>query len=47
MWKKVTDLLKEKLQDKLVFDDDLLIPDERAVEKLNSVVSDTTDLILG
>ncbi len=45
--KKVIGLLKEKLQDKLVFDDDLLIPDERAVEKLNRFVSDTTDLILG
>ena len=45
--RKVAELLKEKLQDKLIFDDDLLIPDERAVGKLNSFVSDATDLILG
>lgn len=45
--RKAAELLKEKLQDKLVFEDDLLIPDETAVEKLNNVVSDTTDLILG
>lgn len=45
--RKVSELLKEKLQDKLVFDDDLLIPDEIAVKRLNGIVSDTTDLILG
>lgn len=45
--KKVEELLKEKVDAVLVFDDDLLIPDENAVEKLNSVVSDTTDLIIG
>lgn len=45
--RKVSALLKEKLQDKLVFDDDLLIPDEIAVKRLNGIVSDTTDLILG
>ena len=44
--KKAAELLKEKLQGKLVFEDDLLIPDETAVEKLNNVISDTTDLIL-
>ena len=45
--RKAAELLKEKLQDRLVFEDDLLIPDETAVEKLNSVISDTTDLIFG
>ena len=45
--RKAAELLKEKLQDKLVFEDDLLIPDETAVEKLNNTICDTTDLILG
>lgn len=45
--RKAEEFLKEKLQDKLVFEDDLLIPDETAVERLNGIVSDTTDLILG
>ena len=45
--KKAEELLKDKFQDKIVFEDDLLIPDETAVEKLNNVVSDKTDLILG
>ncbi|MDD6308513.1 MAG: sn-glycerol-1-phosphate dehydrogenase [Clostridia bacterium] len=45
--RKVAELLKEKLQDELVFEDNLLIPDETAAEKLNNIISDTTDLILG
>ena len=45
--RKAEEFLKEKLQDKLVFEDDLLIPNETAVEKLNDIVSDKTDLILG
>lgn len=45
--RKAKELLKEKLQFKLVFEDDLLIPNETAVERLNNAVSDTTDLILG
>ena len=45
--RKAAELLKEKLQGEIVFEDDLLIPDETAVEKLNSVISDTTDLIFG
>ncbi len=45
--RKAAELLKEKLQDKLVFSDDLLIPDEAAVEKLDRIISDTTDLLLG
>ena len=45
--RRTAELLKEKLQGKIIFEDDLLIPDEKAVERLNSAVSDTTDLILG
>lgn len=47
MRKKTAELLNEKLQGEIVFEDDLLIPDERAVERLNNVVSDRTDLIMG
>ena len=45
--RKVSELLGNKLQDSLVFNDELLIPDEKAVERLGRLVSDTTDLILG
>lgn len=45
--RRTAELLKEKLQGKIIFEDDLLIPDEKAVERLNNAVSDTTDLILG
>ena len=45
--RKVAALLGNKLQDSLIFDDELLIPDEKAVERLRGVVSDTTDLIIG
>ena len=45
--RKVAELLGNKLQDSLIFDDELLIPDEKAVERLRGVVSDTTDLIIG
>lgn len=47
MRKKTAELLNEKLQGEIVFEDDLLIPDKRAVERLNNVVSDRTDLIMG
>lgn len=42
--RKAEEFLKEKLQDKLVFEDDLLIPNETAVEKLNDIVSDKTGM---
>ncbi len=45
--RKAAELLCEKLRDRLVFSDDLLIPDETAVEKLDDIISDTTDLLLG
>lgn len=45
--RKAAELLKEKLQVRLIFEDELLIPNERAVKRLNNAVSDTTDLILG
>ncbi len=39
--------LKEKLSSSLVFQDDLLIPDESAIERLNNAISDKNDLVLG
>lgn len=46
--KTVEELLKEKLLNKLVYKGSgLLIPDEKAVEKLDNAVSDKTDLIVG
>ena len=45
--KKVENLLKEKLLASMFFQDELLIPNESAVRRLNDIVSDKTDLILG
>ena len=45
--KKVEELLQEKVFATLVYDDDLLIPNEKAVEKLNLIISDTVDLLVG
>ena len=39
--------LKEKLSSSLIFQDDLLIPDESAIERLNNAISDKNDLVLG
>lgn len=45
--KKISALLKEKLQCEIVFEDSLLIPNEAAAERLNNAVSEETDLIFG
>ncbi|MDD7738536.1 MAG: sn-glycerol-1-phosphate dehydrogenase [Fusicatenibacter sp.] len=44
---KVAELLREKAVDTLVYEDDLLIPNEIAVEKLKKKITDSTDVIIG
>lgn len=44
---KVYELIKDKVNAYYIFDDELLVPDEFAIERLENVLTTETDLIIG
>lgn len=44
---KVYELIKDKVNAYYIFDDELLVPDESAIERLENVLTTETDLIIG